>query len=96
MGLTDYISRNPHDAAKPIIMYAEDFVKVQIDAVVKTINAIRQSGRPQKFPNLESQDDSKPSNKTLIIISPRGRPTKLPRRFQNQCAIARQFQNQSA
>ena len=35
MGLTDYISRNPHGAAKPISMYDEDFVIAQIDAIVK-------------------------------------------------------------
>ena len=52
MGLTDYISRNPHGAAKPISMYDEDFVIAQIDAIVKTINAIRQRGRPRKFPIL--------------------------------------------
>ena len=61
-GLINYISRNQHGAAKPISMYDEDFVIAQIDAIVKTINAIRQRGRPQKFPNLELQDDSKPSN----------------------------------
>ena len=57
MGLTDYLSRNPHGAAKPISMYDEDFVIAQIEAIVKTINAIRQRGRPRKFPNLEPQDD---------------------------------------
>ena len=74
MGLTDYISRNPHGAEKPISMYEEDFVIAQIDAIVKTIIVIRQRGRPRKYPNLELQDNSKPSNKTSIIKRPRGRP----------------------
>ena len=78
MGLTDYISRNPHSAAKPIIMYDEDFVIAQIDAIVKTIIAIRQRGRPRKFPILESHDDSKTSNTTTVIKRQRGRPRKTP------------------
>ena len=78
MGLTDYISRNPHGAAKPINMYDEDFVIAQIDAIVKTINAIRQRGRPRKFPILESHDDSKTSNTTTVIKRQRGRPRKTP------------------
>ena len=78
MGLTDYISRYPHVAAKPISMYDEDFVIAQIDAIVKTINAIRQRSRPRKFPILESQDDSKTSNTTTVIIRQRGRPRKTP------------------
>ena len=78
MGLTDYISRNPHGAAKPISMYDEDFVIAQINAIVKTINAIRQRGRPRKFPILESHDDSKTSNTTTAIKRQRGRPRKTP------------------
>ena len=49
-------------------MYDEDFVIAQIDATVKTINAIRQRGRPRKIPKLESQDDSKPSDSDTHII----------------------------
>ena len=67
MCLTDYISRNPHGAAKPISMYDEDFVIARIDAIVKTINAIRQRGRPRQSPLLESHDDSKISNTTTVI-----------------------------
>ena len=33
MGLTDYISRNPNNKAKPISRYDEDFVIAQIDAI---------------------------------------------------------------
>ena len=76
MGLTDYISRNPHGAAKPISMYDEDFVIAQIDAIDKTINVIRQRDRPRKFPKLESHDDSKTSNTTTVTKRPRRRPKK--------------------
>ena len=34
MGLTDYISTNPHGAAKPISKYDENFVKARIDAII--------------------------------------------------------------
>ena len=78
MGLTDYISRNPHGAAKPISMYDEDFVIAEIDAIVKTINAFRQRGRPRKFPILESHDNSKTSNTTTVVKRQRGRPRKTP------------------
>ena len=53
MGLTDYISRNPHNNAKPISRYDEDFVIAQIDAIIQTINAIKQRGRPRKLDKLE-------------------------------------------
>ena len=59
-------------------MYDEDFVIAQIDTIVKTINAIRQRGRPRKFPILESHDDSKTSNTTTAIKRQRGRPRKTP------------------
>ena len=78
MGLKDYISRNPHGAAKPIGIYDEDVVIAQIDTIVKTINVIRQRGIPRNFPTLESYDDSKTSNTTIVIKRPRGRPIKLP------------------
>ena len=87
MGLTDYISRNPHGAEKPISMYDEDFVIAQIDAIVKTINAIRQRGRPRQFPHVESQDDYKPPNKTSIFKRPRGRRRKLPLQSQDDSKI---------
>ena len=48
MGLTDYISRNANNKAKPISRYDEDFVIAQIDAIKQTIYAIRQRGRPRK------------------------------------------------
>ena len=60
-------------------MYDEDFVIAQIDAKFKTINEIRQRGRPPKLPKLEQQYDSKQdfkqndSNQT-----PKSRPRKLP------------------
>ena len=76
MGLTDYISRNPHGAGKPISIYYEDFVIAQIDAIIKTINVIRQRGRPRGFPTLESYD-SKTSNTTTVIKRPIGRPRQL-------------------
>ena len=78
MGLTDYISRNPHGAAKTISMYDEDFVIAQIDSIVKTIIAIRQRGRPQNFPILESHDNSKTLKTTIVIKRQRGRPRKSP------------------
>ena len=87
MGLTDYISRNPHGAAKPISMYDEDFVIAQIDAIVKAINAIRQRGRPRKFPTLESHDGSKTSNITTVIKLQRGRPRKSPLESQDDSKI---------
>ena len=65
MGLTDYISRNPHNKAKPISRYDEDFVTEQMDAIIQTINAIKQRGRPRKLDKLESSDDSK-----ALIIKP--------------------------
>ena len=95
MGLTDYISRNPHGAAKPINMYDEDFVIAQIDAINKTINAIKQRGSPRKFPNLESQDDYKPPNKTSIIKRPRGRPRKLTLQSQDDSRIKAQSHDDS-
>ena len=95
MSLTDYISRNPHGAAKPISLYDEDFVLAQIEAIVKTINAIRQRGRPQKGPNLETQDDSKPSNQTSIIRCQRGRPRKLPLQSQDDSRVKAQSQDWS-
>ena len=64
MGLTDYISRNPHNKAKPISRYDEDFVIAPIDAIIQTINAIKQRGRPRKLDNLESLDDSKALTKS--------------------------------
>ena len=77
MGLADYISRKPHGAAKPISKHDEDFVIAQIDASVKTINAIKQRGRPQKSPKLESYDNSTTSNTKLEIKQPRGRRKKI-------------------
>ena len=54
------------------------FVIAQIDAIVKTINSIRQRCRPRKFPILESHDDSKTSNTTTVIKRQKGRPRKSP------------------
>ena len=34
MGLTDYISKNPHGAAKPTSKYGENFIKARIDAII--------------------------------------------------------------
>ena len=82
MGLTDYISRNSHGAARPISMYNEEFVIAQIGNIVKTINVIRQRGRPRKFLTLESHDDSNTSHTTTVIKRPRGRPRKLPLQLQ--------------
>ena len=48
MGLTDYISRNPNNKAKPISRYDEDFVIAQIDAIKQNIYAIRQRGGREK------------------------------------------------
>ena len=78
MGLTDYISRNPHNKGKPISRYDEDFVIAQIDAIIQTINAIKQRGKTTKTRNLESLDDSKALTKNPEIKRPRGRPQKLP------------------
>ena len=83
MGLTDYISRNPHNKAKPISRYDEDCVIAQIDAIIQTINAIKQRGRPRKLGNLESLDDSKALTKKPEIKQPRGRPQKLPLQSQD-------------
>ena len=87
MGLTDYISRNPHNKAKPISRYDEDFVIVQIDATIQTIDAIRQRGRQRKLDNLESLDNSKALTKKPEIKRPRGRPRKLPLQSQDDSKI---------
>ena len=87
MGLTDYISRNPHNKAKPISRYDEDFVIGQIDAIIQTINAIKQRGRPRKLDNLESLDDSKALTKKPEIKRQRGRPQKLPLQSQDDSKI---------
>ena len=52
MGLTDYITRNPHDKAKPISRYDEDFVMAQIDVLIQTINATKQRWWPRKLDRL--------------------------------------------
>ena len=78
MGLTDYISRNPFGAARPISMYDEDFVIAQIDAKVKLVNVIRQRGRPRKFPTLELHDNSKTSNTTTVTKRPRAARENYP------------------
>ena len=49
----------------------------------------------ENFSNLESQDDSKPSNKTLIIKRPRGPPRKLPLQSQDDSKIKAQSQDDS-
>ena len=87
MGLTDYISRKPHNKAKPISRYDEDFVIAQIDAIIQTINAIKQRGRPRKLDNLESLDDSKALTKKPEIKRPRDRPQKLPLQSQDDSKI---------
>ena len=87
MGLTDYISRNPHNKAKPISRYDEDFVFAQIDAIKETINAIKQRGRPRKLDKLESSDDSKSPITKPEIKRQRGRPQKLPLQSQDDSKI---------
>ena len=83
MGLTDYISRNPHNKAKPISRYDEEFVIAQTDAIIQNINAIKQRGRPRKLDKLESLDDSKALTKQPEIKRQRGRPRKLPLKSQD-------------
>ena len=78
MGLTDYISRNPNNIAKPISRYDEDFVIAQTDAIKQTIYAIKQRGRPRKPDKLESSNDSKALITKPEIKLQRGRPRKLP------------------
>ena len=77
MGLTYYLSRNPHGAAKPISIYDEDCKIAQVDAIIKTINVIRQRGKSRNLPILVSYDDSKTSNTPTVIKRPRGRLTQL-------------------
>ena len=78
MGLTDYISRNPHNKAKPISRYDEDCVIAQIYAIIRTINAIKQRGRPRKLDKLELSADSKSPITKPEIKRQKGRPQKLP------------------
>ena len=87
MGLTDYISRNPHNKAKPISRYDEDFVIAQKYAIIQTINAIKQRGRPRKLDKLGSPDDSKALNKRPETKGQRGRPRKLPLQSQDDSKI---------
>ena len=87
MGLTDYISRNPNNKAKPISRYDEDFVIAQIDAIKQTIYAIRQRGRPRKTDKLESSNDSKALTTKPKIKRQRGRPRKLPLQSQDDSKI---------
>ena len=87
MELTDYISRNPNNKAKPISRYDEDFVIAQIDAIKQTIYAIRQRGRPRKTDKLESSNDSEALTTKPKIKQQRGRPRNLPLQSQDDSKI---------
>ena len=87
MGLTDYISRNPNNKAKPISRYDEDFVITQIDAIKQTIYAIKQRGRPRKPDKLESSNDSKALITKPEIKRQGGRPRKLPLQSEDDSKI---------
>ena len=89
MGLTDYISRNPHNKAKPIGRYDEDFVITQIDANIQTINAVKQRGKPRKLDKLELSDDSKSPITKPEIKRQRGRPRKLPMQDDSKIKVLR-------
>ena len=88
MGLTDYISRNPNNKAKPISRYDEDFVIAQTDKLNHLCNKTtweaaknRQIGIVQRFQSAnykaENQTTKRPSTKITTAIAAR---------FQNQSA----------
>ena len=76
MGLADYMSRNPSQAAKPPSTYDENFIIAQIDIIKDTFHIIRKRGRPKKQSNTNTQHNTKTAHnesnvtKTNTLQSP--------------------------